>query len=173
MVNALEYNTSILYLPRMEWDRAEQVKAVKEQFSANSATNSAANISPPQPIKSSFLHRRSVDQLGGKKERRVSISEQPLRTHAVKAMLRPSMGRQLSTLREEQGGTPTNDAGSSSYDLLRTLDEKWDAEIMRLDEFLRRNVNLATGLAVAQAEEEEEPHYNNSNHAYNPVMVTA
>ena len=169
MVNALEHNTSILYLPRMEWDRAEQVKAVKEQFNANNATNSAANSSPPQPIKSSFLHRKSADQSGGKKERRVSISEQPLRTHVVKAMLRPSMGRQLSTLGEEQGG-PTNDTGSSSYDLLRTLDEKWDTEIMRLDEFLRRNVNLINGLAVSHVG--EESHYNNSNQTFNPVMIT-
>lgn len=164
MVNALEHNTSILYLPRMEWDRAEQVKAVKEQFSATSSTSSAAT---PQPIKSTFLHRKSADQPGWKKERRVLISEQPLRTHAVKAMLRPPMGRQLSTLGEEQGGQPTNDAGSSSYALLRSLDERWDAEIIRLDEFLRRNVNLMTGPAAAQAG--EESHYSNSSHTYNPV----
>ena len=171
MVNALEHNTSILYLPRMEWDRAEQVKALKEQFNANSATRSVAN-SPPQPIKSSFLHRKSSDQLGGKKERRVSISEQPPRTYVVKSMLRPSTGRQLSTLGEEQAGPSPNDAGTSSYDLLRTLDERWDAEIMRLDEFLRRNMDLVAGLAVPQIEEPPPP-YINSNPNYNPVMITA
>ncbi|KAF8457139.1 hypothetical protein BGX38DRAFT_1265891 [Terfezia claveryi] len=170
MVNALEHNTTMLYLPRMEWDRAEQVKAVKEQFNANSSTNSVANIPPPQPIKSTFLYRKSADQLGGKKDRRVSISEQPFRAHVVKSMLKPSMGRQLSTLGEEQGVPPTNDAGSSPYDLLRTLDEKWDAEIMRLDDFLRRNVNLITGLAVSQVE--EELHFKNDSHTYNPVMIT-
>jgi len=157
MVNALEQNTSILYLPRMEWDRAEQAKALKEQFNATSATSGAANTSPPQPIKSSFLHRKSADQAGGKKERRVLISEQPPRAQAVKSILRPSMGRQLSTLGEEQGGLTPNDAGSSSYDLLRTLDERWDAEVMRLDEFLHRNVNLVNGLAAAQVEEKTTP----------------
>lgn len=176
IVNALEHNTSILYLPRMEWDRAEQTKALQDHLKATNANHAAANITPPQPTKSSFLHRKGTDS-GGKKERRVSISEQPWGAHTAKAFLKPTFGRQLSTVGEEQGGSGLNlstTPGSAPHELLKMLEERWEAEVVRLDELLQRN-NLLNrgGTAVDGVHEEFRRETNNNNYSYSPVMITA
>ncbi|KAF8471946.1 hypothetical protein BDZ91DRAFT_790981 [Kalaharituber pfeilii] len=148
IVNSLEYNTSLLCLPTMEWDRMEQIKAIKDQLKANNTGSlaGAAPPSPPQPVKSSFLHRKALDIPGRKKaERRVSISEQPVQIG--KTILKPFIGRQLSTVGEELQGPQIGviPTGSEMQELVRMVEEKWDAELMRMAEFLERNSMLAAG----------------------------
>ena len=76
----------------------------------------------------------------------MSISDQP---QTKKPMLKPTMGRQLSTVGEEQweahvGGSMPS--GTAAHEMLRILDERWEAEVIRLAEFLERNMNLVQNL---------------------------
>ena len=149
IVNSLEQNTSLLYLPVMDWDRLEQVKAVKEQLKCNTTVTKVANTPPPpQQTKTSYLHRKSVNWAGVKKgEKKSLISDQLRGPHAARAIRKPAMGRQLSTVGEEQVGTNVGGfAGMDSNDLLEVLEDRWEAEIKRSVSLLERNVTLAEGL---------------------------
>src|SRR5690606_10724697 len=60
IVNAMEYNTTLLYIPTMDWDRMEQIKVFKEQFKGTNTGSENLAPQPPQPtFKSSFLSRKS------------------------------------------------------------------------------------------------------------------
>ena len=147
IVNSLEQNTSLLYLPTMDWDRVEQVKAFKEQLKCNTTATAVASTPPPQQTKSSYLHRKGISWAGVKKgEKKSLLSEQLRGSHVARAIRKPTMGRQLSTVGEEQVGTNVGGSvspGMISNDLLEVLEEKWEAETKRLAGLLERNMSLA------------------------------
>lgn len=164
IVNSLEQNTSLLYLPAMDWDRVEQVKAVKEQLKCSTTATTVASVPPPQQTKFSYLHRKGANWAGVKKgEKKSLISEQLRGPHATRTIRKPTVGRQLSTVGEEQvlGGSFLSGMGSS--DLLEVLEEKWETEIKRLADLLERNINLAESLGNVAG---------GLLHRSGPVMIT-
>lgn len=172
IVNAMEYNTTLLYIPSMHWDRLEQIKVFKEQFKgANASTENLAP--PPQPLfKSSFLSRKSSAEK--KAEKKVVIKEPP-----TMKVVKPSMNRQLSTVGEESGvmhiGAPISKELNPD-DLVKILDEKWEVETERLTEFLERNGNLYDGREYPSVEWFNTSSFNNdayTAHGNYELMVAA
>lgn len=103
MVNSMQTNTTLTYLPRMDRDRAEHVRCLKEKlFQPISMTASSNDKSFSKRRKSSF-----------RKGKKVSFSDDDA----------------LNLVGVEKN--------------LMLLEEKWESEAQRLQEFLaRNNMNL-------------------------------
>lgn len=147
MVNALENNTTLLYLPNMEKDKLEHFKRVKESFahlsgSPKPGSSHITGRSTPASVLKSGLRRRSkttADPISPPTSRRVSfLLEAP-------KLARPVLGsRQLSTLTEDDAGVSFASVATQqdAERLAYILEGKWKAEQARLEGFLARNNGL-------------------------------
>ena len=126
LVNALENNTTVLYLPSMDRDRAEALQTVEREID----TMEAAPVSAPS---SGTGNRRSASSAMRKKI-----------TSSV------SGGSSSSTANGAGAGAGQRPTYTSQdvAAALQMVKEKWERQTTRLESYLVRNRNLAAGLPV-------------------------
>ena len=114
LVNAVERNHALLYLPRMDRDRSEQLRALKERLCQPDLEREQQKALSEK--KSSFRRKSSkaVSGMAGTTPtgKKVSFSEE-------EAMLMVGVDQNLSL-----------------------VEEKWESEAMRLQRLLTRNMTL-------------------------------
>ena len=115
LVNGLEKNTSITYMPAMARDREKSLEKVKREIEAmNKATDASFGSG------SSAIKRTISGVMGGRTNR-------------------PSLAQRTAS----PGAAYTDQDIKAA---VTALDEKWDAEIVRMQSYLSRNFHLAHGL---------------------------
>jgi len=112
MVNAMEQNKTLLYLPRMDRDRAEHVKCLKDKLFQPSKS----------AVKSAAKGHKGKDGKDGKKEH--------------KKLRRVSKGEKKVAFADDVLGATGVEQN------LTLLEEKWESEAQRLLKFLARNAQL-------------------------------
>lgn len=118
LVNALQKNTTLLYLPTLDKDRETSLEKVKREISAMEKIEEDTT-----PTKSSALKRSFTGAM--------SISS---KSH------RMSMRSNTSDL--SQSSFTNHDIVAA----IASLNEKWDQQVTRLQTYLQRNYRLANGL---------------------------
>jgi len=114
MVNALEHNHTLLYLPRMDRDRIDQMRLLKE------------NLCQPA-IPDTWDHRTHHPS---------SSSQIPEKEKKKSSFRKPSRTKKVSF--SEEDALMAVDVEQS----LKLLEEKWESEVVRLQKLLSRNMNL-------------------------------
>lgn len=128
LVNSLENNTTLLYLPFMEADKNDRLKQLRESFKHLKDVRPEAPSALKGP--SSLMRRRSLSK---DRQRRVSFTDSPGKS-------RPAMPSRLSMVNEEEPVDLGSVASASDVEnLIRVMDDKWSAECARLTGFLERN----------------------------------
>lgn len=116
MVNAIEHNHTLLYLPRMDRDRMDQMRLLKEKLC--------------QPAIPDNWDHRTPHPL-------TSAPSQPPEKEKKKSSFRKASRTKKVSFSEEDAlmavGVEQN---------LKLLEEKWESEAARLQRFLARNMNL-------------------------------
>lgn len=117
LVNSMEYNTTLLYLPFMETDRAWTQKKVDREVESLRDNSNSTSLSTTAIASTKATMRRTLGK---------SIaSQKPVRP-------------------EKTGLLPEYDFKAA----MGSLSSNWDREVARLQQYLRRNYNLAHGIPL-------------------------
>lgn len=112
LVNAMETNHTLIYLPRMDRDRSDQLRALKERLCQPSTVVPEAHHGHHLHLHHSSRSEKKSSFRKSAKNKKVSFTEE-------EALLATDVEQNL---------------------LL--IDEKWESEAMRLQAFLARNINM-------------------------------
>jgi hypothetical protein len=118
LVNALQQNTTLLYLPTLEKDREASLEKVKREISAMERLDEETTPTKSSALKRSFTGAMSI----GSKSHRMSMRS--------------------NTSELSQGSFTHHDVVAA----IAALNEKWDQQVGRLQSYLQRNYCRANGL---------------------------
>jgi hypothetical protein len=126
LVNALQNNKTLLYMPTLDHDRQMSMEKVKKEIQSIGQMNEETSFAKGGALKRTLTGAISV---GGRSHRRNSI-------------------RHTNTLASI---SPYTDQDVSAA--LVALNEKWDAQVTRMQRYLTRNNHLARGLPWHEGDE--------------------
>ncbi|EXJ80475.1 hypothetical protein A1O1_08620 [Capronia coronata CBS 617.96] len=120
LVDALERNHALLYMPSMDHDRAKSLEKVQREFETMEHVES-----PKAPSKNgaTTLKKTFTGALTGRPHRR-------------------GHGHRHSSSMSSTASFTDHDVSA----VIRTLDEKWDAQVARMQKYLFRNYCLSQGV---------------------------
>lgn len=143
LVNGLQKNKTILHLPALDRDREYSLEKVRREIETIARDNTQGGHSAASSIRRTIQAAVSSNSGGNK------LTKLP--THTVNAS-------GTVNHRVPSSSTPPNASSSSpprlpSNDVLtvlRSLGQKWDVEVARLQRYLVRNYNLAHGIDTSE-----------------------
>jgi hypothetical protein len=118
LVNALQKNTTLLYLPNLDKDREVSLEKVKREISAMEKTDEESKATKSSVLKRSFTGAMSMSSKSHRMSMRSNTSE------------------------FSQGSFTSHDVVAA----INALNEKWDVQVLRMQKYLQRNYNLANDL---------------------------
>jgi Ran GTPase-activating protein (RanGAP) involved in mRNA processing and transport len=133
LLSGLANNSSVQFLPEMYHDRAESLQTVQREIESIRAEPAAAGNTARKAVRKSILVMRSRS-----KSNLMSPREPP---------------KQQQTTRSFSGDYTEQDV----QEALRVVNTKWDRQIIRLQEYLIRNYNLANGIVVDEHGQSSRP----------------
>jgi hypothetical protein len=135
LVNALENNKTLLYMPTLDRDRQLSMEKVKKEIQSMGQMDEETSFAKSGALKRTLTSAMSV---GGRNHHRNSIKH----TNTL-ASISPYTDQDVSTA-------------------LVALDEKWNAQVTRMQRYLTRNNHLARGLPWHEGDENADSQRPNS-----------
>ncbi|KAK2764908.1 hypothetical protein FQN54_008605 [Arachnomyces sp. PD_36] len=143
LVNGLEKNKTVLHLPSLDRDREYSLEKVRREIEMITRDTSQGGHSAASSIRRTIQAAVSSGSGGNK------LTKLP--THTVNAngsfnARVPPSSTTTNTASTAPPRLPSNDV----LTVLRSLGQKWDVEVSRLQRYLIRNYNLANGIEVSE-----------------------
>ena len=127
LVNSLKHNTSLLYLPTMDSDRMWSLKKIERE--AEVVRNNASTV--PSPLSNKATVRRTIGAAIGS-------------------------ARSISSRSTEKAASTLGYTEQDVQAAVRSLSERWDHEIVRLQDLMVRNYKIAHGIPLDLMDSNDE-----------------
>lgn len=145
LVNGLQKNKTIFHLPSLDRDREYSLEKVRREIEMITRDTTQGGHSAASSIRRTIHAAVSSTGSGGNK-----LTKLP--THSLNASggaFNPRVPS-ISTTANASSTAPPRLPSNDVLAVLRSLGQKWDAEVARLQRYLIRNYNLANGIDVSE-----------------------